>query len=258
MKNSESCYESVNLMVRRKPKENNFRAVLETIRSLINTEAIGRAVPAWLYDVILGYGNPASAHYRNMPHLPLSQISSTVNSTVAALAAKTGVMADEFDEIFDYVDTFLSADHVVASFPNADVSFRLENGDELSTESSKKSAKKSKEAITEMALPTEVSPPYRLLIRRGKVDGSRDSIVCVGYNRPNKGPYPENAPPMNSIRFTDVQVEAIRSGVNQVISKSAFLSCGMCSVVIATIKSDFSNLNFYSEVIYNSYEPKCP
>lgn len=64
MKAGVSCYESLNLLVRRRPEENNFKAILETIRDLINTAALGRAVPQWLHDVFLGYGNPGAANYR--------------------------------------------------------------------------------------------------------------------------------------------------------------------------------------------------
>ena len=46
--------------MRRKPKENNFKAVLETIRDLMNTDCV---VPDWLHDLILGYGSPDAAHY---------------------------------------------------------------------------------------------------------------------------------------------------------------------------------------------------
>lgn len=46
--------------MRRKPRENNFKAVLETIRELMNTECV---VPDWLHDIILGYGDPGQAHY---------------------------------------------------------------------------------------------------------------------------------------------------------------------------------------------------
>ena len=53
-------YETFNIIMRRKPKENNFKAVLETIRDLMNTECV---VPDWLHDIILGYGDPAAAHY---------------------------------------------------------------------------------------------------------------------------------------------------------------------------------------------------
>lgn len=49
--------------MRRKPKENNFKAVLETIRELMNTECV---VPSWLHDIVLGYGDPAAAHYSQL------------------------------------------------------------------------------------------------------------------------------------------------------------------------------------------------
>jgi intron-binding protein aquarius len=68
------CYGGINLLIRRKAKENNFKAVLSTIRVLMNTSAVGRAVPTWLQDIFLGYGDPAAAHYRC--------VSCTVNGVV--------------------------------------------------------------------------------------------------------------------------------------------------------------------------------
>ena len=56
----EDVYETFNILMRRKPKENNFKAVLETIRELMNTDCV---VPNWLLDIILGYGDPGAAHY---------------------------------------------------------------------------------------------------------------------------------------------------------------------------------------------------
>lgn len=119
---AEDPYETFNIIMRRKPKENNFKvshsglvqphfnnsllfivlfktfgrqsikfsplqAVLETIRHLMNTECV---VPDWLHDIILGYGDPGSAHYSKMPN----QISS-----------------------LDFNDTFLSIDHLKSCFP---------------------------------------------------------------------------------------------------------------------------------------------
>ena len=49
------------MLIRRKAKENNFKAVLSTIRDLMNTSAVGRAVPTWMQDIFLGYGDPAVA-----------------------------------------------------------------------------------------------------------------------------------------------------------------------------------------------------
>jgi intron-binding protein aquarius len=51
------------LVVRRDPKENNFKSVLDTIRQLMNAECV---VPDWLHDTILGYGDPADAHYSKL------------------------------------------------------------------------------------------------------------------------------------------------------------------------------------------------
>jgi intron-binding protein aquarius len=83
----EDVYETFNILMRRKPKENNFKAVLETIRELINTECV---VPDWLHDIILGCGDPGAAHYSRMPN------------EIATM---------------DFNDTFLTMDHLRASFP---------------------------------------------------------------------------------------------------------------------------------------------
>lgn len=83
--------QSYNILLRRKPKENNFKAVLETIRELMNTDFV---VPNWLQDIILGYGDPGSAHYSKMP----SQI-----------------------RTMNWNDTFLNIGHVEASFPEYEI-----------------------------------------------------------------------------------------------------------------------------------------
>ena len=77
--------------MRRKPKENNFKAVLETIRDLMNTECV---VPDWLHDILLGYGDPSAAHYTNMPNQA---------------------------ETLDFKDTFINLDHIKSSFPDHQV-----------------------------------------------------------------------------------------------------------------------------------------
>ena len=62
---AEDPYAGFNLLMRRKPKENNFKAVLESIRDLMNEVAI---MPDWLEKVFLGYGDPAAAMYQNLPN----------------------------------------------------------------------------------------------------------------------------------------------------------------------------------------------
>ena len=87
----EDVYETFNVLFRRSPKVNNFKAVLETIRDLMNSQM---SVPEWLHDIILGYGDPASAHYSNM-------------------AMKTPRL--------DWNDTFLDFKHLVQCFPEYQV-----------------------------------------------------------------------------------------------------------------------------------------
>ncbi|CAL4185042.1 unnamed protein product [Meganyctiphanes norvegica] len=84
-------YESFNILMRRKPKENNFKAVLETIRDLMNIKCV---VPDWLQDIILGYGDPGAAHYTQR------------DNSLATL---------------DFNDTFLEFEHLKASFPGSTI-----------------------------------------------------------------------------------------------------------------------------------------
>ncbi|KAG8332686.1 hypothetical protein J6590_017911 [Homalodisca vitripennis] len=93
----EDVYETFNVLMRRKPKENNFKAVLETIRELMNTECV---VPDWLHDIILGYGDPGAAHYTEMQ--------------------------DEIATI-DFNDTFLHMDHLRASFPEYEIKVKCDD-----------------------------------------------------------------------------------------------------------------------------------
>ena len=52
---AQAVYGAFNVLVRRKAKENNFKAVLESIRDLMHEEA---AIPEWMHDLFLGYGRP--------------------------------------------------------------------------------------------------------------------------------------------------------------------------------------------------------
>ena len=56
-------YESINVLVRRKGRENNFKRVLQSIQSLTLSEI---PMPNWLQEVFLGYGDPAGATYTRL------------------------------------------------------------------------------------------------------------------------------------------------------------------------------------------------
>ncbi len=87
-KNIYDLYGTFNLLVRRHASQNNAKAVLETIRDLMQSDLV---VPDWIHDILLGYGNRNSAHY--------SQLESPTRT-------------------IDFGFTFLNWDHLVKSFPN--------------------------------------------------------------------------------------------------------------------------------------------
>ncbi|MBN3326288.1 AQR helicase, partial [Atractosteus spatula] len=168
---TEDVYETFNIIMRRKPKENNFKAVLETIRNLMNTDCV---VPDWLHDIILGYGDPGSAHYSKMPN------------QIATL---------------DFNDTFLSIDHLQASFPGYTIKVTEED-------------------------PSLQKPPFRIKFpvsspkgKKRKADEKEERkeedyhLVVEPHVILNRGPYPYNQPKRNMIQFTPTQIEAIRAGM---------------------------------------------
>ena len=71
------------------------------VMNAASTGAVSRALPSWLQDVLLGYGDPASANYTALP----------------AASRATDI---------DFGDTFISAAHVSASFPGRSLTFRDE------------------------------------------------------------------------------------------------------------------------------------
>ena len=97
----EDVYEEFNILMRRKPKENNFKAVLETIRELMNTECV---VPDWLHDIILGYGDPSAAHYSKMPN-PYTTM--------------------------DFNDSFIDMDHLRSCFPGYKIKVKTDDPKKL-------------------------------------------------------------------------------------------------------------------------------
>lgn len=170
-------YESVNLIVRRRARENNFRSVLQSIKQMMVADV---PTPAWLEEVFLGFGDPASATYKRL-----------------ANRLKT----------VDYRDTFLDWQHLVESFagktiepdPKFDSSFPppyvLETSESQPAPAPRPSKKR----------------------RRDQPDGpepaaSAETIKVTTYQPPNTGPYSTDAPKLNTVRFTPAQIEAVTSG----------------------------------------------
>jgi intron-binding protein aquarius len=222
----EDVYETFNILMRRKPKENNFKAVLETIRNLMNTECV---VPNWLLDIILGYGDPGAAHYSKMKQPSAATM--------------------------DFNDTFMSLDHLKTCFPDheaivateddvvtlAKPPFRLtfpdleedeeEEEEEKKTEKVKKKKKKggkkraaekdsseepakkkekneNEEEVTEVTEkkeePMEAGSEVRAIQRIPHKP--KPKLIVQPYVVPSRGPYPFLIPKKNTVPFTPTQV----------------------------------------------------
>ncbi|KAM3563847.1 hypothetical protein ARSEF4850_002146 [Beauveria asiatica] len=169
-------YGSVNLLLRRGRRENNFKPVLESIRNLVLSDA---PLPSWLHEVFLGYGDPASASYKNLPN-----------------RIKT----------VDYNDTFLEWQHLIESLPGK----TLEPSDDVS-------GSFGPPYVLETLDKPEVQVPIKASKKRRRdaepeTAAEIEALKVTTYKPPNQGPYPVDAPKPNSVRFTPAQVEAIMSG----------------------------------------------
>lgn len=172
-KKTGEIYQTFNLLVRRSSLENNFKAVLETVRDLIQSDS---SLPDWLQKVFLGYGDPSSIIYKNMPNR---------------------------ERTIDMHDTFLDWDHLTSCFEGKklqvdgeaplDPPYTITLLDDPSNEPVKKSKKSKKSAA-----PVEAKP---------------ESLEVSSYKLPNKGPYAQETK-KNQIRFTPSQAECIYAGVN--------------------------------------------
>ncbi|CAL1411701.1 unnamed protein product [Linum trigynum] len=185
-KGAEDVYGTFNVLMRRKPKENNFKAILESIRDLMNEYCI---VPEWLHKIFLGYGNPSAAQWANMSDLL---------------------------EKVDFKDTFLDAEHLKESFQDYQVCFVNQDGAE----------NLDPRPPFRISLPrTLKTNPNALPAKRKATTDMMDDVNMVNqahekkrltvetYIPPDPGPYPQDQPKQNAVRFTPTQVEAIISGV---------------------------------------------
>lgn len=158
-------------MVRRHGKENNFKAVLETIRGLMEgSGSIDRVLPPWLQQLLLGFGDPNAASFKS--------------DTIKEYANKTAGVTKP-DAALDYGDTFLDEEHLRASFEGS--SKILVDGREEQEENTKDSS------------PSRCN--YRVRVRDDEV------VEATSY------PFPSGVSG-NPVRFTPVQVEAVRSGLS--------------------------------------------
>lgn len=185
-KGTEDVYGTFNVLMRRKPKENNFKAILESIRDLMNEYCI---VPDWLHNIFLGYGNPSAAQWTNMPDLL---------------------------EMVDFKDTFLDADHLKESFPDYQVCFINSDGSQnLDPRPPFRIRLPRTLKGGSHALPGNKVSAFDLEKDVNRVDAGceKEQLIIEVYTPPDPGPYPQDQPKQNSVRFTPTQVGAIISGI---------------------------------------------
>ena len=175
-------YQEINVVIRRKGRENNFRPLLQTIQNLISTET---QLPSWFQEVFLGYGDPSSCAYTHLAHGPDS---------------------------IDFRDTFLDWEHLQVSFPASQIRVAPEQTEaiappyviEQSTVSS-----------------SDIQPANPRKRRREQMEAGNtpSTIITVSTYKPsNTGPFPADAPKLNTVRYTPAQIEAIKSGAQPGLS----------------------------------------
>ena len=170
-------YDSINLIVRRRGRENNFSKILKTIRTLTLMNA---PVPSWMQDVFLGFGDPYGANY--------TRLKNRINT-------------------IDFRDTFLDWTHLKDALPGKtlEVVDNLQNGDLRPPFVL--------ETVTQALTSPEARPTKKRRRDDSKVEPQPiEAIKVHTYKPPNSGPYPIDAPKLNAVRFTPAQVQAITSG----------------------------------------------
>jgi intron-binding protein aquarius len=185
--NLRRLYSSFDLVVRRHARENNFKSVLESIRDLVTDEESVEAIPSWLQDVVLGYGDPKDAIFDSME-------------------------GEEKPNNIDFKDTFMDLGHLKESFPMCDV---VCSQSEDAQDDAVRPYFRISTPSSDIALKEGISSKKRKLgVDDEVIEGkTKKELIVERYYSPDPGPYPQDATPLNSVRFTPVQVRAILSGV---------------------------------------------
>jgi intron-binding protein aquarius len=195
-----AAYAGFSLLVRRKPAENNFKAVLASIRALVGAPV---AVPGWLHDVLLGYGDPAAASYGAILAADAAAARAR-GATAEAASGGGGGGGGGVTTVVDFFDTFLDEAHVAEAFPQLEVLVEEAPGAPL------------RAARTDPAALDAVRPPFKIELplppaAGAPESGARARAIVRPYALRAVSPYPQLAPRMNPVRFTAMQLEAIRA-----------------------------------------------
>ncbi|KAA8572406.1 hypothetical protein MFRU_003g03680 [Monilinia fructicola] len=174
-KGKPDVYETMNVIVRRRGRENNFKPILESIRSLTLSDV---PLAPWLHEVFLGYGDPAGATYTRL--------------------------SNQLKKV-DYRDTFLDWQHLVESLPGRTV----EPNDDVTSSFGPPYVL---QTVAKVAEPPARPTKKRRREAEPAPKEEPQAIQVSSYKPPSTGPYPMDAPKLNQVRFTPAQIEAIISG----------------------------------------------
>ncbi|KAL4915195.1 hypothetical protein BDW62DRAFT_219627 [Aspergillus aurantiobrunneus] len=169
-------YPLFNVIARRRGRENNFKSILETMQRLIVSDI---TLPPWIQDIFLGYGDPAGARY--------TELSNRLR-------------------FVDFRDTFLDWQHLIESFPGLTIE---PSGDATSSFQPPYALEYIEESTH---LPASSTSKKRRRDQSVEGPAAPKSLRVSTYKPPNPGPYPVDAPKLNTIRFTPAQIDAIASG----------------------------------------------
>jgi intron-binding protein aquarius len=196
-----ALYASFNVVQRRKAKENNFKAVLESIRDLM-TEST--TIPDWMHDLFLGYGSPEDTQYKVRCAGMRRGRGNGRCMHERHIRCCMQALANTVRHI-DFRDTFLDAAHVADAFPEHEVQFVGDGGS---------------------VLPREQwpQPPFRVTFPRfsadvpsslpeGVPEPPSNTLVVQAYQPTKSTPFPQLQPGRNSIRFNREQLQVILAGL---------------------------------------------
>lgn len=170
-------YDSINVIIRRRGRENNFKSILESIQSLTMADV---PLASWLHEVFLGYGDPAGATYTHLPN------------RIKKL---------------DFRDTFLDWQHLVESLPGKSI----EPSEELNGSFGPPYVLEGT-AVAPAPAPAKPSKKRRRDQPEPVLQAVTQAFKVSTYKPENTGPYPMDEPRLNHVRFTPAQIDAIISG----------------------------------------------
>ena len=190
-KGKSDVYSSMNIVVRRSQRENNWKKVLETIQNLALSDV---PMPAWLQEVFLGYGDPTSATFMRL------------GNRLKAV---------------DFRDTFQDWQHLIDSFPgqvkqSAPVKCYFAKASKIIEPQNADCHALTPPFVLEMpATSNEPAQRPTKKRRRNEEDPVVQTIAPIKastYQQPSSGPYLTSSPRRSHVRFTPIQIQAIASG----------------------------------------------